>query len=68
MDTVERETILIVFSTEDIHEVEKVIIFKDRETAINALFGEHQGRSILMMAEVNREVTAVNMPLPGLEA
>lgn len=76
METVEREIILIVYAQDDINEIEKVIIYKDRETALDALFGEHSGHSILMTAEVNRVVTPVvtpvatpvTMPLPGLEA
>jgi orotate phosphoribosyltransferase len=73
MDTIERETIVIVYESKKASaEVEKVIIFKDRETAIDAFFGEYQGRSVLTMAEVNREVkqvqpSVVQESLPGLD-
>lgn len=64
MDTVERETILIVLDSKQQNaEVEKVIIYKDRETALDAFFGQFWGRSILTMAEVNREVKQVQ---PGV--
>lgn len=72
-DSVEREMVLVIFeSAKHGAEVERVIVYKDRETALDAFFGEYKGRSVLTMAEINREVkqaqpSVIQESLPGLD-
>jgi hypothetical protein len=73
MNNVEMEMVLIIFAVdadgED--EIERVIVFKDRETALDA-YEANAEHAILTMAEINREVkqahpSVVQETLPGLE-